>query len=148
MRSILTEGMAHVPIIPVSTTTELVTRLDALRRQCTASAPRQSHAQKVAEIRALGAHCVQGQALSHERVNILTDISSGLGDLAQLMFSTEGRRKLCDLLGDEEGNQVIAFFVHGHESTFELERMMREQAAQGSRNAQLAWQNNDFAAYQ
>lgn len=129
--------MAHVPIIPVSSTAELVTRLDALRRQCTVNVPRQSHAQEMAEVRALAAHCVHGRALSQECVNILTDVSSGLGSLAQLMFSTEGRRKLCDLLEDEEGNRLMAFFVHGHESALRLEMRMREQAAQASGQVQL-----------
>lgn len=137
MLSIVTHGMAHVPIIPVSSTAELVTRLDALRRQCTASVPRRSYAQAMAEVRALASHCVHGQALSHERVNILTDISSGLGSLAQLVFNTEGRRKLCDLLEDEDGNRVISFFVNGHETTLRLEMQMREQAAQASGNWQM-----------
>ncbi|PTB47092.1 uncharacterized protein TrAFT101_003471 [Trichoderma asperellum] len=139
--SILTQGMAHVPIIPVSSTAELVTRLDVLRRQCTANVPRQSHAQEMAEVRALASHCVHGQALSHERVNVLTDISSGLGSLAQLAFDREGRRKLCDLLEDEEGNRVISFFVNGHETTLRLEMRMREQAAQAPRNLQMGSAN-------
>lgn len=136
MPSIVTQGMAHVPMIPISSIAELVTRLDALRRQCTASTPGRSHAQEVAEVRALASHCVHGQALSHEHVNILTDISSGLGSLAQLVFNAEGRRKLCDLLEDEEGNRVISFFVHGHETTLRMEKRMWEQAAQSSRNLQ------------
>lgn len=137
--SIVTQGMDHVPTIPVSSTAELVTRLDALRRQCTASVPRQSYAQQMAEVRALASHCVHGQALSHERVNILTDISTGLGSLAQLVFIPEEKRKLCDLLEDEEGNRVMTFFVHGHESTLRLEMRMRtrQQAAQASRNLQM-----------
>ncbi|KAL7974015.1 hypothetical protein HDV63DRAFT_366437 [Trichoderma sp. SZMC 28014] len=139
--------MAHVPIIPVSSIAELVTRLDALRRQCTASVPRQSYVQEMAEVRALASHCVPGQPLSHERVNILTDISSGLGDLAQLVFSAEGRRKLCDLLDDKEGNRVMAFFVHGHESALRLEMRMWKQAAQASGHVQKGLGNYDFAAY-
>jgi hypothetical protein len=125
--------MAHVPIVPISSATELVARLDALRRQCTASVPQRSYVEEVAETRALAPQCVHGQALSQQHVNILTDISTGLGSLAQLVFSTEGRRKLCDLLEDVEGNRVISFFANGHETTRRFEMRMREQA---SRNVQ------------
>ncbi|KAM0252558.1 hypothetical protein ACHAQJ_007641 [Trichoderma viride] len=125
--------MTHVPIVPISSATELVARLDALRRQCTASVPRRSYAEEMAEIRGLASQCVHGQALSHQHVNILTDISTGLGSLAQLVFSTEGRRKLCDLLEDVEGNRVISFFANGHETTRRLEMRMREQASRNVR---------------
>ncbi|KAH6610866.1 hypothetical protein Trco_000886 [Trichoderma cornu-damae] len=114
--SLVTHDMAHVPIIPVSSAAELVARLDALRRQCTASAPSRSRAEETAEIRGLASRCVHGPALSGDHVNVLTDMSTGLGSLAQLAFSQDGRRKLCDLLGDAEGTRVISFFTDGHEA--------------------------------
>ncbi|EHK16586.1 uncharacterized protein TRIVIDRAFT_121142, partial [Trichoderma virens Gv29-8] len=114
--SIVTHGMASVPIIPMSSAAELVGRLDALRRQCVqvhaGSVSRRSHADEVAEMRGLASHCVHGQALPQEHVDILTDVSAGLGSLAQLVFSAEGQRKICDLLGDAQGSRVISFFTH------------------------------------
>ncbi|KAL7790412.1 optic atrophy 3 domain-containing protein [Trichoderma ceciliae] len=127
MSTIVTHGMVHVPIIPISSAMELVVRLDALRRQCTASVPRRGYAEEMAEIRGLASHCVHGQALSHGQVDILTDISTGLGSLAQLVLSAEGQRKICDLLGDVEGKRVISFFVNGHETNRRLEIWTREQ---------------------
>ncbi|RFU74274.1 hypothetical protein TARUN_7971 [Trichoderma arundinaceum] len=117
---IVTQGMAHVPIIPISSAAELVARLDALRRQCAAGAPRRSDVEEMAELRNLASHCVQGPALCHDHVNILTDVSTGLGGLAQLVSSTEGQRKICDLLGDVEGSRVVSFFANGHQANRRL----------------------------
>lgn len=124
-------GMASVPIIPISSAAELVARLDALRRQCAnaASVSRSSHAEGMAEMRVLAAHCVHGPALSHEHVDILTDISTGLGNLAHLVFSAEGQRRICDLLGDAQGSRVISFFANGHEVNHRLSVWRRDQAS-------------------
>ncbi|KAJ4860319.1 hypothetical protein T069G_05307 [Trichoderma breve] len=139
--SIVTHGMASVPIIPMSSAAELVGRLDALRRQCapahTASVSRRrSHADGVAEIRGLASHCVHGQALPPEHVDILTDVSAGLGSLAQLVFSVEGQRKICDLLGDAQGGRVISFFTHGHEANRRLSIWGQAQSSKGERGGQ------------
>ncbi|KAH0527834.1 hypothetical protein TsFJ059_002766 [Trichoderma semiorbis] len=136
--SIMTHGMASVPIIPMSSAAELVGRLDALRRQCaqahTASVSRRrSHADEVAEIRGLASHCVHGQALPPEHVDILTDVSAGLGSLAQLVFSADGQRKICDLLGDAQGGRVISFFTHGHEANRRLSIWGQAQTSKGER---------------
>ncbi|KAK4062631.1 uncharacterized protein Triagg1_9872 [Trichoderma aggressivum f. europaeum] len=138
--SIVTHGMASVPIIPMSSAAELVGRLDALRRQCaqahTASVSRRSRsrADAVAEIRGLASHCVHGQALPREHVDILTDVSAGLGSLAQLVFSADGQRKICDLLGDAQGGRVISFFTHGHEANRRLGIWGQAQPFQGERD--------------
>ncbi|KAL6810878.1 hypothetical protein GGI42DRAFT_200707 [Trichoderma sp. SZMC 28013] len=138
--SIVTHGMASVPIIPMSSAAELVGRLDALRRQCaeahTASVSRRSHADAVAEIRGLASHCVHGQALPPRQVDILTDVSAGLGSLAQLVFSADGQRKICDLLGDAQGGRVISFFTHGHEANRRLGIWGQAQPFQGERDGQ------------
>ncbi|KAL6833272.1 hypothetical protein J3E69DRAFT_134772 [Trichoderma sp. SZMC 28015] len=139
--SIVTHGMASVPIIPMSSAAELVGRLDALRRQCaqayTASVSRRrSHADEVAEIRGLASHCVHGQALPPEHVDILTDVSAGLGSLAQLVFSADGQRKICDLLGDAQGGRVISFFTHGHEANRRLSIWGQAQPFKGERDGQ------------
>ncbi|UKZ52037.1 hypothetical protein TrVGV298_005804 [Trichoderma virens] len=133
--SIVTHGMASVPIIPMSSAAELVGRLDALRRQCVqvhaGSVSRRSHADEVAEMRGLASHCVHGQALPQEHVDILTDVSAGLGSLAQLVFSAEGQRKICDLLGDAQGSRVISFFTHGHEANRRLSIWRQDLASKG-----------------
>lgn len=139
--SIVTHGMASVPIIPMSSAAELVGRLDALRRQCaqahTASVSRRrSRADEVAEIRGLASHCVHGQALPPEHVDILTDVSAGLGSLAQLVFSADGQRKICDLLGDAQGGRVISFFTHGHEANRRLSIWGQAQSSKGERDRQ------------
>ncbi|KAL7909678.1 hypothetical protein GGI35DRAFT_393023 [Trichoderma velutinum] len=138
--SIVTHGMASVPIIPMSSAAELVGRLDALRRQCaqahTASVSHRSHADEVAEIRVLASHCVHGQALPPEHVDILTDVSAGLGSLAQLVFSAEGQRKVCDLLGDAQGSKVISFFTHGYEANRRLSIWRQAQSSKGERDGQ------------
>ncbi|KAL7942400.1 hypothetical protein V8C42DRAFT_347885 [Trichoderma barbatum] len=130
--SIVTHGMPSVPIIPISSAAELVGRLDALRRQCAqvhaASVSRRSHADEEAEVRGLASHCVHGQALPQEQVDILTDISAGLGGLAQLVLSADGQRQVCDLLGDVQGSRVISFFTHGHEANRRLSLWAQHQA--------------------
>ncbi|QYS99070.1 hypothetical protein H0G86_006218 [Trichoderma simmonsii] len=138
--SIVTHGMASVPIIPMSSAAELVGRLDALRRQCaqahTASVSRRSRTDTMAEIRGLASHCVHGQALPPEHVDILTDVSAGLGSLAQLVFSADGQRKICDLLGDAQGGRVISFFTHGHEANRRLSIWGQAQSSKGERDGQ------------
>ncbi|EGR50597.1 uncharacterized protein TRIREDRAFT_57397, partial [Trichoderma reesei QM6a] len=126
--SIMTHGMSSIPIIPISSASELASRLDALRHQFANAAAnlsrtgsRADEAAGMEQLRDLASHCVHGQALSREHVDVVTDLSAGLGSLAQLVFSADGQRRIRDLLGDAQGGRVIAFFTHGHESSRRLD---------------------------
>ncbi|KAL6858524.1 hypothetical protein J3F83DRAFT_345654 [Trichoderma novae-zelandiae] len=132
--SIMTHGMSPMPIIPISSASELVSRLDALRRQfanptsISRTSNRADEAACPALLRDLASHCVHGQALPRQHVDIVTDLSAGLASLAQLTFSADGQRRIRDLLGDEQGGRVIAFFTHGHENRRRLGVWNRDAA--------------------
>ncbi|KAL7820393.1 hypothetical protein V8C44DRAFT_354529 [Trichoderma aethiopicum] len=136
--SFMTHGISSMPIIPVSSASELPSRLDALRRQLINAANisrtrTSSRADEIAcaeQLRDLASHCAHGQALPREHVDVLTDLSSGLASLAQLAFSADGQRRICDLLGDVQGGRVIAFFTHGYEKSHRLGVWGRDAGAQ------------------
>ncbi|KAK1239650.1 hypothetical protein MKX07_001104 [Trichoderma sp. CBMAI-0711] len=125
--SIMTHCMSSIPIIPISSASELASRMDALRRQFANAAnlsrtgSRADEAARMEQLRDLASHCVHGQPLPREHVDVVTDLSAGLGSLAQLVFSADGQRRIRDLLGDAQGGRVIAFFTHGHESSRRLD---------------------------
>ncbi|KAL6896153.1 hypothetical protein HDV57DRAFT_43423 [Trichoderma longibrachiatum] len=136
--SFMTHGISSMLIIPISSASELPSRLDALRRQLASAAyisrtrtnHRADEAACAEQLRDLASHCAHGQALSREHVDVLTDLSAGLGSLAQLSFSADGQRRIRDLLGDVQGGRVIAFFTHGYEKSHRLGVWGRDAGAQ------------------
>ncbi|PTB64171.1 hypothetical protein BBK36DRAFT_1170745 [Trichoderma citrinoviride] len=130
--SIMAHGMSSMPIVPISSASELASRLDTLRRQFANAANNLSRTssnninradgaacaeEEEEELRDLASHCVHGQAapLPPEHIDVVTDLAAGLGSLAQLVLCADGQRRIRDLLGEAQGGRVIAFFTHGHQ---------------------------------
>ncbi|TFB05692.1 hypothetical protein CCMA1212_002250 [Trichoderma ghanense] len=131
--SIMAHGISSMPIIPTSSASELVSRLDALRRQFANAANisisrADEEAARAEQLRDLVSRCVHGQPLPREHVDVVTDLSAGLASLARLVFSADGQRRIRDLLGDAQGGRLIAFFTHGYESSRRLGVWSRDAA--------------------
>lgn len=102
-----------IPIIPVSSAAELPACLDSLRRQLQ-SAPRGSNNQDLdGAARDLVSHCVRGQALSEHQTNVLTGISGGFRDLAEVAFLPANQGLVIDYLGEKDGKRLVSFLADG-----------------------------------
>lgn len=103
-----------IPVIPVSSAAELPCCLDSLRRQCVGVRGRRTHERAVASTRRhVLAHCTGADPLSESQTNVLSDICTGFGHLAEHAFDPDGQDRLCDFLGPTDGQRVTAFFTAG-----------------------------------
>lgn len=102
-------------MIPVSSAAELPSCLDSLRRQCAATADAQRAHEDAATSaqRHLLAHCTRGGPLSEGQTDVLSDICTGFGHLAQRAFDRDGQDKICDFLGGADGKRVAEFLTAG-----------------------------------
>ncbi|KAF4965360.1 hypothetical protein FSARC_6818 [Fusarium sarcochroum] len=100
-----------VPIIPISTTQELPSCLEALRRDYTDKIS-PSHEDSIAH-KDLACWCVDGKPLTRDQVNILTGITSGFRDLASHSTQPVGQAAIREYLGDQDGGRIISFFTNG-----------------------------------
>lgn len=98
-----------VPIIPISSATDLPSCLTSLRKQCNELPSVNPSTSK----QALVPYCANGQPLSERQANILTDIANGFRDLATNAFVPQSQRLICDFLGDRDGARVVSFFTGG-----------------------------------
>ncbi|KAM4059428.1 hypothetical protein HRG_011487 [Hirsutella rhossiliensis] len=105
-----------IPLIPVSSAAELPSCLESLRRQCAAAADaQQAHEQAATSTqRHLLAHCTGvGAPLGEGQTNVLSDICTGFGHLAQHALDPDGQDELCYFLGHADGQRVTAFLTAG-----------------------------------
>ncbi|KJZ77892.1 hypothetical protein HIM_02529 [Hirsutella minnesotensis 3608] len=112
-RSRMLEGY-DMPVIPVTSSLGLPACLESLRAQC--AAQRVSNGQrheKVLAQRDLLAYCARGAPLSKTQTNVLSDICSSFGNLAQQTLNPGGQKRIYDYLGDVDGRRVVAFFTAG-----------------------------------
>lgn len=99
-------------VIPLAAATELPGCLAALdrRRRLGVAGPAPAPAPAA---RALLPHCTRGAPLATRQANVLSDICTGLADVAALALDAAGQRRLRDYLGDADASRVIAFFAAG-----------------------------------
>ncbi|KAI1208895.1 uncharacterized protein F4807DRAFT_137307 [Annulohypoxylon truncatum] len=102
----LSLGDFEMPVIPVNTVEAVPNSLVAFHRQISTSSGSRRMANPA---QTLLPYCSYGPRLSEHAVNVLTDITSGIRDLLDIMTTPVGRTKVLDLLeNDSEG--AISFW--------------------------------------
>ncbi|KAI9171997.1 hypothetical protein HJFPF1_01489 [Paramyrothecium foliicola] len=104
---------ACLPIIPITSLTELIPTLEKLRQAVADSSHHRPHLSLQVRNQHLLSHCVRGPPLTGTQVNYLTDVFANMGDLAANASDPHGQQLLCDFLGDKDGSRVISFFTQG-----------------------------------
>lgn len=103
-----------VSIMPLPSIQDVCERLNEMRRQLVRNAVINADlATNKPSLRNLASCCVAGPRLSSSQVDILTDITPGLGHLASGVLEPDGQEALFDYLGYEDGNRVLSFFTAG-----------------------------------
>ncbi|ORY66425.1 uncharacterized protein BCR38DRAFT_340338 [Pseudomassariella vexata] len=98
-------GGLEMPIIPVASVETAGTTLLAFHQQLNTS----GGCQKRAEASSLLPYCSDSYTLPEHKVNLLSDITSGLRDLLEQASTAEGREKLAQYLGPD-AERVIRFW--------------------------------------
>ncbi|KAI0890045.1 uncharacterized protein GGS22DRAFT_183395 [Annulohypoxylon maeteangense] len=99
----LSLGEFEMPVIPVNSVQMVPNSLMAFHRQIsTSSGPRRM----ASPAQTLLPYCSYGPRLSEHAVNVLTDITSDMRDLLDMMTIPDGRTKIIDLLEDESEGAI------------------------------------------
>jgi hypothetical protein len=99
-----------MPLIPISSATELVPCLELLRRQqLQKGAAAKLPLTTVSSLNIL-AHCVEGSPLSEMQTAYLGDSFADLRELVYATYSLTEQRKILDLVGDSDGIRLVRFF--------------------------------------
>ncbi|CZS76645.1 unnamed protein product [Fusarium graminearum] len=100
-----------MPIIPINTIETLPGCLESLQQDY--SRERSPHdANTSITSRDLVRWCVNGKALSRDQVNILTEITSGFGDLTSRSSLPSGQAIIREYLGSKDGGRLISFLTN------------------------------------
>lgn len=103
-----------VSIMPLPSIQDVYERLNVMRRQVARNAVINADiATNKPSLRDIASCCVTGPRLSSSQVDILTDITPGLGPLASSILEPDGQEALFDSLGYEDGNRILSFFTAG-----------------------------------
>ena len=101
-----------MPMIPITTIKAVPDCLESLQRDCDyKQAPLDTDIGIVN--RDLVRWCVSGKPLLKDQVNILTGITSGFQDLADLSILPSGQAAIREYLGDDDGGRLVSFLTKG-----------------------------------
>ena len=104
-----------MPILPISSATDLVPCLNRLKKQTEDSQNKQKKPLDVdsPSPRDVLANCANGMPLSWRQTNVLMDMLPGFKDLALGSFNPDNKAPMNDYLGVDDGSRVMAFFTDG-----------------------------------
>ncbi|KAL6920106.1 hypothetical protein FSHL1_004083 [Fusarium sambucinum] len=100
-----------MPMIPITTIKTLPGCLESLQRDYSKESSQPDTDANVAS-RDLLRWCVCGKPLSRNQVNILTEITSGFGDLAGRSSLPHGQAVIREYLGNEDGGRLLSFLTN------------------------------------
>ncbi|KAM0299137.1 hypothetical protein HYE67_009255 [Fusarium culmorum] len=100
-----------MPIIPINTIETLPGCLESLQQDYSRERSPPDANTSITS-RDLVRWCVNGKALSRDLVNILTEITSGFGDLASRSSLPNGQAIIREYLGSKDGGRLISFLTN------------------------------------
>ncbi|QPC75768.1 hypothetical protein HYE68_006520 [Fusarium pseudograminearum] len=100
-----------MPIIPINTIETLPGCLESLQQDYSREMSPPDANTSITS-RDLVRWCVNGKALSRDQVNILTEITSGFGDLASRSSLPNGQAIIREYLGSKDGGRLISFLTN------------------------------------
>ncbi|CAM1507261.1 Fc.00g069020.m01.CDS01 [Cosmosporella sp. VM-42] len=109
-------GEISMPIVPITSSRELPSCLDTLRKQFSAARSRDDDIGERAEATGthdLVQHCVPGKPLSRDQANVLTGTSTGFKDIANHISLQDSQFVLREYLGEVDARRIISFFTNG-----------------------------------
>lgn len=100
-----------MPIIPITSVSDIVSCLDKLREQETERLA--ASGSGTATQRELLCHCVHGQTLSERQSNMILDSSSSFKEVVRDAYSQEAQEIIHDLLGSVDASRFWSFLKEG-----------------------------------
>ncbi|CEI65045.1 unnamed protein product [Fusarium venenatum] len=105
-----------MPMIPITTIKTLPVCLESLQQDYSKESSQPDTDANIAS-RDLLRWCVCGKPLSRDQVNILTEITSGFGDLGGRSSLLNGRAVIREYLGNEDGGRLLSFLTNDFSKT-------------------------------
>lgn len=104
----------RIQIMPLAKASQLVTTLETIQQHHRVESTRPTKFDEKLARRGILRYCVRhGLPLVDGQVDKLMHAFDGIAGLARASTTSEGTARLCHILGEEDGQRVVSFFLDG-----------------------------------